>query len=102
MNHALEIQLKPAEGALLRILGLIECRGFRLDNVHLQTPVAGQHQLSLVVNSPHRNIDVLRRQVMRLIDVVNVTVSASESQPKAAAVRSARSAIVNEVSTWMR
>lgn len=75
MNHTLEIQLKPTEGALLRTLGLIESRGYRLLDVHLKPRVRDQHQLSIAVNAAGRNVEVLSRQIQRLFDVVSVTAS---------------------------
>jgi len=78
MNHAIQIRIRPAEGAFTRTLGMTERRGFRLHSANLQSDVGGHHQLSLVVSSPDRSVEVLKRQLERLHDVIDVMVTASD------------------------
>ena len=63
----LHVTLECSEGALRRLLGLIEARSFIVETLSLQTTGASREALLLV--SPRdeaRSIDVLTRQVNRL------------------------------------
>ena len=68
----LSLTLAPAEGALVRVLGLIERRGFRLGAMRSQPSPRG---LDVVLQLPAdgRPGDVLLRQVRRLHDVREAT-----------------------------
>jgi acetolactate synthase regulatory subunit len=79
MNHAIQIRIRPAEGSFVRAVGLAERRGFQLLSANLQGFVGGYHQLSLVVRSPDRSVDVLKRQLERLHDVIDVMITASDA-----------------------
>ena len=74
MNHAIELRLRAAEGALVRALGLAERRGFQLESVNVEKDSESQ-RLRLVVSSPTRSIDVLQRQLERLHDVIDVVIA---------------------------
>ncbi len=69
MRHTLHIQLKTAEGAVLRALGLIERRGFRLETVHARE-AQGDGQAMTVTVEGDRPADLLQRQLERLHDVL--------------------------------
>ncbi|MEM9301526.1 MAG: ACT domain-containing protein [Pseudomonadota bacterium] len=75
----MQIRLKPAEGSVIRTLGLAERRGFRLANIHLQDAVGGCQLLSLVVNSPTRSVQTLKKQIERLHDVMEARIVASDA-----------------------
>ena len=47
MRYRLELRLKPAEGALLRVLGMIERRGFPPHAVHATHDGEGYWALAL-------------------------------------------------------
>lgn len=79
MNHAIQIRIRPSEGSFVRTVGMAERRGFRLLSANLQSDVGGCHQLSLVVSSPDRSVEVLKRQLERLHDVIDVMVTASDT-----------------------
>ena len=68
MNTVMHIQLDYQEGAVLRSLGLIERRGFRLLDMQLGDQ-APRRQLSVRVDGGGRNPQVLRRQLLRLESV---------------------------------
>ena len=70
MNRTIEVSLSRAEGAIVRTLGLIERRGFVVESVATQGG-AGDDALVLRVEvaSRGRPVDVLVRQILRLIDV---------------------------------
>ena len=65
----LSLLLVNSEGALVRLLGLVERRGFRLGAISTRPTPQGTH-LSLTLASDDRPADVLLRQVMRLQDVL--------------------------------
>lgn len=70
MNRTIEVSLSRAEGAIVRTLGLIERRGFVVESVATQGG-GGDDALVLRVEvaSRGRPVDVLVRQILRLIDV---------------------------------
>lgn len=71
MSSHFEIRLAPSEGALLRTLGLIQRRGFRVGELALRSETGGQ-VLNLSVDGPGRSPEVLARQIARLHDVEHV------------------------------
>ncbi len=71
MSVHFEIRLKPAEGALLRTLGLIQRRGFAVTELALREAGEGQ-LLRLALDGRGRCPAVLARQVERLHDVASV------------------------------
>ena len=70
----LVINFKPAEGALVRILGLIERRGFVLRDLAVRDEdTDGSLTVNLEPRDQNRQFDVLARQVDRLVDVKSVS-----------------------------
>lgn len=70
MNRTIEVNLSRAEGAIVRTLGLIERRGFVVESVATQGDAqADSLVLRVEVASRGRPVDVLVRQILRLIDV---------------------------------
>lgn len=70
MNRTIEVSLSRAEGAIVRTLGLIERRGFVVESVATQGgPGDDALVLRVEVASRGRPVDVLVRQILRLIDV---------------------------------
>ncbi len=70
MNSTIEVGLTHAEGAIVRTLGLIERRGFVVQAVATRNdPHAEALVLCVEVASRGRPIDVLLRQILRLLDV---------------------------------
>ena len=66
----LHLLLADREGALVRLLGLVERRGFRLGALRTCATKHGT-RLSLTLASDDRAADVLLRQVARLHDVLD-------------------------------
>jgi acetolactate synthase II small subunit len=64
----LSLSLNNAEGALVRVLGLIERRGFPLLGMECRPETGGLH-LTVRVPDNGRPVDVLVRQIKRLPDV---------------------------------
>lgn len=76
MTQRIEIDFAMAEGAILRMLGLIERRGFEVRSV-LMTSGGGQGALAVnvVPRDPSRRLDIVARQLRRLSDVRKINVS---------------------------
>jgi len=68
MSRTFEIDLDHSEGALLRVLGTVERRGFELLELSADKPDAETYSVRLRVDS-ERDPDVLCRQLQRLVDV---------------------------------
>ena len=73
MKHSLQIQLHAREGAVLRTLGLVERRGFRIEHLHLAEAQGDGQAMQLSVSSD-RSIALLKRQIERLHDVIWVEI----------------------------
>jgi acetolactate synthase-1/3 small subunit/acetolactate synthase II small subunit len=70
MTDRIRIAFRNDEGALVRILGTIERRGYRLLGVEAREGSLG---LELSARDPGRRLDVLAAQLRRLHDVTDVT-----------------------------
>jgi acetolactate synthase regulatory subunit len=71
---SLHIRLKSVEGALVRLLGLVMRRGFRVVGMEArQSHCGGRFEVALDV-SGHRSPVTLERQIAKLYDVENVQV----------------------------
>ena len=79
MQYRLDLVLHPAEGALLRVIGMAERRGFapRAIAGAPNAADAGRWHLQLVVDST-RPPETLRRQIEKIYDCVSVRISALE------------------------
>jgi len=75
MRYQLELTLRHAEGALARVIGTAERRGFRPVSVEGETQVDGDRwHLRLAVES-ERSPESLRSQLEKLYDCLAVEVS---------------------------
>jgi acetolactate synthase II small subunit len=68
---SLTVTLNRREGALLRLLGTVERRGFEVVAVHADS-AASVVNVSLTVRGP-RDAGVLIRQLARLVDVAQIS-----------------------------
>ena len=82
MNHRLIIEFKGVEGAFLRILGLMERRGYHLHSCSLNRNPDGDCKVDIVVESD-RPGDLLKRQLERLYDVTKVQLQTPEEKQSA-------------------
>ena len=74
MTDRIRITYADAEGALVRILGLVERRGYRLLGVEARTVESdGTLTLEISPRDPGRRLDVLAAQLRRLHDVTDAT-----------------------------
>lgn len=81
MNYTLDIQLSGCEGSVIRALGLIERRGYRLLTCSLDEadPKGQKMQVSVASSRPG---DLLKRQLERLHDVLQVELTANASKKR--------------------
>ena len=73
MSHLIHIELDRLEGSLLRILGLVERRGFFIDGAELYD-LGEKRGLSLTVRprDPSRSLDTLGLQIDRLYGITRL------------------------------
>jgi len=71
MNHLIHIELDRLEGTLLRILGLVERRGFHIDGLELYDLGEDKRGLTLNVRPRDlsRSLDILGLQIDRLYGI---------------------------------
>ncbi|KAB7764437.1 ACT domain-containing protein [Xanthomonas maliensis] len=84
MRYRLELVLKPAEGALVRVIGMTERRGFRPCAIHgVTTADSGHWHVRLDVDSA-RPPETLRLQLQKVYDCESVEIAALETVEAAA------------------
>ncbi len=71
MTTRLRIEFDEAEGALLRMLGLVERRGYRLGEVLRRGHLL---EIELDPRDPSRRVEVVARQLRNLVDVRSITI----------------------------
>ncbi|HLR87073.1 MAG TPA: ACT domain-containing protein [Wenzhouxiangella sp.] len=76
MKHQLHVQLENSEGALLRVLGTVERRGFAITGCRSNANDSGHSDLYLTVSGA-RHPDILCRQLERLLDVKSASMIAA-------------------------
>ena len=69
MKHTLNIQLRFSPGAVLRAIGLMERRGYRLLTCEVAEAAGDGQAMSVTVES-ERPAELLQRQLERLHDVL--------------------------------
>lgn len=74
MTHRLDIDFARAEGAVLRLIGLVERKGFEVCAIDMAETGEGPARLSLSVNARDagRRIEVLSRHVEKVYGVTAV------------------------------
>ena len=81
MRYRLDLVLKPAEGALTRVIGMAERRGFTPHSINGGSSTeAGGWRLQLVVDG-QRPAETLRLQMLKVYDCVSVEVTLVEGPP---------------------
>lgn len=80
----LHIELEHAEGAVRRILGVVEGRGFEVRSISMDanTPSAASLMLCVEGRGAGRDPDILKRQIARLYGVRRVGPDAVTPTPK--------------------
>lgn len=77
MQYRLDLVLKPVEGALLRVIGMVERRGFAPCAIQGASDAddAGRWHLQLLVNGD-RPAETLCRQLEKIYDCESVRITA--------------------------
>jgi acetolactate synthase II small subunit len=80
MRYRLDLVIKPAEGALIRVIGMAERRGFspRAIAGSPDAADAGRWHLQLEVDG-HRPAETLQRQLEKVYDCESVRITALEA-----------------------
>lgn len=78
MNYTLDIQLSGCEGSVIRALGLIERRGYRLVKCTVDEADEKGQKMRVSVSS-NRSGDLLKRQLERLHDILCVDLTSIAS-----------------------
>ena len=79
MRYRLDLVLKPAEGALTRVIGMAERRGFTPHSINGEpTAEDGRWRLRLVVDG-QRPAETLRLQMLKIYDCVSVEITPVEA-----------------------
>ena len=76
MIHRLEVTLQDGEGALLRVLGTTERRGFRVLAMHAEVGADALCRVELTLEGT-RDAELLGRQLTRLHEVRTAAICAS-------------------------
>ena len=85
MQYRLDLVLKPAEGALLRVIGMVERRGFAPRAIIGGTDCGdGRWTLQLVVEGS-RPAETLGRQLLKVYDCESVAIAALDDASREAA-----------------
>jgi acetolactate synthase-1/3 small subunit/acetolactate synthase II small subunit len=75
MTGRIHVDFDAAEGALLRMVGLVERRGFAVSGVSMAAADGrGSLSLDVAARDPSRRLDVVAAQLRRLIEVRNVSI----------------------------
>lgn len=75
MRYRLDLVLKPAEGALIRVIGMVERRGFAPREVHAVPQADGRWALQMTVQGT-RPAETLRHQLEKVYDIEAVNIAA--------------------------
>ncbi len=78
MRYRLDLALKPAEGALIRVIGMVERRGFAPREVHA-VPAANGWQVQITAQGGARAPETLRQQLLKVYDVESVQITALDN-----------------------
>ena len=85
MRYRLDLVLKPVEGALVRVIGMTERRGFAPRAISGGSDAGdGRWRLQLEVDGS-RPAETLKRQLQKVYDCESVEVTAIEAAPVAGA-----------------
>jgi acetolactate synthase regulatory subunit len=83
VSERLVVSFNPAEGAVIRVLGLVERRGYSLRGLAMEERAdCASMTIDLEARDASRRVEVVARQLDRLVDVNSVSiVTASQGSP---------------------
>lgn len=82
MTDRIEIEFRPSEGAILRLIGLVERRGYEVRGVDLPTAEAGrpaQMDLQIRARDAGRRIETLCAQIAKIYGVCAVRAAPAQA-----------------------
>lgn len=80
MSERMTIRFAPAEGAVVRMLGLVERRGYELERLSMsENDNKGLLVLDLQPRDSNRRAHVVAEQLLRLVDVHSVSLSTRDA-----------------------
>lgn len=75
MSERLLVSFTPSEGAVVRMLGLVERRGYALRGLAMDERAdCASITIDLEPRDPARRVEVVARQLDRLVDVNSVSI----------------------------
>ena len=80
MSDRITIKFAKSEGALIRLIGLVERKGWEVQALTLGQSVqdgAAEMQLSLAPRDETRTVDVLCRHIEKMHDVTDVEITSA-------------------------
>ena len=83
MSERLVVSFTPTEGAVIRVLGLVERRGYSLRGLAMEERAdCASMTIDLEARDASRRVEVVARQLDRLVDVNSVSiVTARQGSP---------------------
>jgi len=73
MRHTISVLVENKFGVLARISGLFSARGFNIDSLTVgETEDPTTSRMTIVVKGDDRTLDQVKKQLNKLIDVINV------------------------------
>lgn len=83
MSGRVKIDFTPGDGAVVRMLGLVERRGYALRRVTMEEHCGTALMVvDLEPRDSSRRVEVVARQLERLVDVNCVSIITSSSEPR--------------------
>ena len=82
MRSQILLTLQPVDGALVRVLSLVERRGFSIRSLRANRS-EGEIEVGLEVHAEDRSVENLIRQVGKLVDVTTVRLPDADSREPA-------------------
>lgn len=81
MKRKIECEIAQTEGSLIRVLGVIERRGYKLQELSVLPAGPDTYQLSFCIEST-RDVSILVKQLERLFDVQDIYLIPAEPLAK--------------------
>ena len=80
MKQNLECEVAQSEGSLIRVLGVVERRGYKVEFLTVQPLCKSLYLMQFTVET-ERDVKVLVKQLERLIDVLSAKLLGKEKPP---------------------
>jgi acetolactate synthase regulatory subunit len=79
-KHTLKVSFEGKEGALVRLLSLVQRRGFSVEGMEMPQTSEGVKNITLTISpmGSFYRVDILQRQIERLLEVRSVSIAAQK------------------------